>query len=104
MPETPTTTRLHPWNRDFRWIDRTGPFRTLTAETDSPVTQTFVVSGIVDLGVRDLNRRTVYVAFRTAQTLLSLPGGASRPGPTARRSRRRAGTPAGRSARAALPA
>jgi lipoprotein-releasing system permease protein len=29
------------------------------------------------LGVRDLNRRTVYVAFRTAQTLLSLPGGAS---------------------------
>ncbi len=52
-------------------------FRTLTAETDSPVTQTFVVSGIVDLGVRDLNRRTVYVAFRTAQTLLSLPGGAS---------------------------
>lgn len=52
-------------------------FRTLTAETDSPVTQTFIVSGIVDLGVRDLNRRTVYVAFRTAQTLLSLPGGAS---------------------------
>ena len=52
-------------------------FRTLTAETASPVTQTFVVSGIVDLGVRDLNRRTVYVAFRTAQTLLSLPGGAS---------------------------
>ncbi|MBK7332917.1 MAG: ABC transporter permease [Betaproteobacteria bacterium] len=52
-------------------------FRTLTAEADSPVTQTFVVSGIVDLGVRDLNRRTVYVAFRTAQTLLSLPGGAS---------------------------
>lgn len=52
-------------------------FRVLTAETDAPVTQSFMVSGIVDLGVRDLNRRSVYVAFRTAQTLLALPGGAS---------------------------
>jgi len=52
-------------------------FRVLTAETASPVAQSFVVSGIVDLGVRDLNRRSVYVAFRTAQTLLLLPGGAS---------------------------
>jgi len=52
-------------------------FRVLTAETASPVTQTFIASGIVDLGVRDLNRRSVYVAFRTAQTLLALPGGAS---------------------------
>ncbi len=52
-------------------------FRVLTAETASPVTQSLVVSGIVDLGVRDLNRRSVYLAFRTAQTLLALPGGAS---------------------------
>jgi lipoprotein-releasing system permease protein len=52
-------------------------FRVLTAEAAAPVTQSFFVSGIVDLGVRDLNRRTVYVAFRTAQTLLALPGGAS---------------------------
>lgn len=52
-------------------------FRILTAETAQPVASTFVVSGIVDLGVRDLNRRSVYVAFRTAQTLLALPGGAS---------------------------
>ncbi|MFO1283512.1 MAG: ABC transporter permease [Burkholderiales bacterium] len=52
-------------------------FRLLTAESGAPVTQTFVVSGIVDLGVRDLNRRSVYVAFRTAQTMLALPGGAS---------------------------
>ena len=52
-------------------------FRLLTAETASPVTQSFVVSGIVDLGVRDLNRRSVYLAFRTAQTLLALSGGAS---------------------------
>ena len=27
--------------------------------------------------MRDLNRRSVYVAFRTAQTMLALPGGAS---------------------------
>ena len=52
-------------------------FRLLTAETGTPVTQNFTVTGVVDLGVRDLNRRSVYVAFRTAQTLLSLPGGAS---------------------------
>jgi lipoprotein-releasing system permease protein len=52
-------------------------FRVLTAETAEPVASTFVVSGIVDLGVRDLNRRSVYVAFRTAQTMLALPGGAS---------------------------
>ena len=52
-------------------------FRMLTAESAAPVTQSFVVSGIVDLGVRDLNRRSVYLAFRTAQTLLALPGGAS---------------------------
>ena len=32
MTETPAATRLHPWNRDFRWIDRAGPFRTLTAD------------------------------------------------------------------------
>ena len=52
-------------------------FRLLTAETGTPVTQNFTVTGVVDLGVRDLNRRSVYVAFRTAQTLLALPGGAS---------------------------
>lgn len=52
-------------------------FRILTAETAQPVASTFIVSGIVDLGVRDLNRRSVYVAFRTAQTMLALPGGAS---------------------------
>lgn len=52
-------------------------FRLLTAESGSPVTQTFTVTGIVDLGMRDLNRRAVYVAFRTGQNLLALPGGAS---------------------------
>ena len=52
-------------------------FRVLTAEATPPVAVTFVVTGIVDLGVRDLNRRTVYIAFRTGQSLLALPGGAT---------------------------
>ncbi len=33
------------------------------------------VTALVDLGVRELNRRTVVVPLRTAQSLLSLPGG-----------------------------
>ena len=33
------------------------------------------VTALVDLGVRELNRRSVFVPLRTAQSLLSLPGG-----------------------------
>ena len=35
------------------------------------------VTALVDLGVRELNRRTVIVPLRTAQSLLALPGGAT---------------------------
>jgi len=35
------------------------------------------VTALVDLGVRELNRRSVYVPLRTAQSLLDLPGGAT---------------------------
>ncbi|WP_026436187.1 ABC transporter permease [Acidovorax sp. JHL-9] len=35
------------------------------------------VTALVDLGVKDLNRRTVIVPLRAAQSLLALPGGAS---------------------------
>lgn len=35
------------------------------------------ISALVDLGLRDLNRRTVYVPLRTAQNLFALPGGAT---------------------------
>jgi len=52
-------------------------FRLVTAEDGPSVSDPFIVTGMVDLGVRDLNRRTVYVGFRTAQNLLRLPGGAS---------------------------
>ena len=39
------------------------------------VTESVRVTALVDLGVRDLNRRTVIVPLRTAQSLLGLPGG-----------------------------
>ncbi|HEX4883682.1 MAG TPA: ABC transporter permease [Casimicrobiaceae bacterium] len=52
-------------------------FRVVTSEGEAPVSEAFTVTGIVDLGVRDLNRRSVYIGFRPAQALLSLPGGAS---------------------------
>ena len=35
------------------------------------------VTALVDLGVKDLNRRTVIVPLRAAQSLLALPGGAT---------------------------
>jgi lipoprotein-releasing system permease protein len=35
------------------------------------------VTAVVDLGVRELNRRTVYVPLRAAQSLVGLPGGAT---------------------------
>jgi lipoprotein-releasing system permease protein len=35
------------------------------------------VTALVDLGVRELNRRTVIVPLRAAQSLVGLPGGAT---------------------------
>jgi lipoprotein-releasing system permease protein len=35
------------------------------------------LTGLVDLGVRELNRRTLLVPLRTGQTLFDLPGGAT---------------------------
>src|SRR4029079_14029163 len=32
MPDTVSTVALHPWNTDFTWDDRVGPFSTLSAE------------------------------------------------------------------------
>lgn len=37
--------------------------------------ETLRLSGMVDLGIRDLNRRVVILPLRNAQTLLDLPGG-----------------------------
>ena len=41
------------------------------------VSETVRVTALVDLGVRELNRRTVIVPLRLAQSILDLPGGAT---------------------------
>ena len=47
--------------------------RVSTAST--PVPTNLIVAGIFDLGNKGANSRTTYVALRTAQSLLGLPGG-----------------------------
>ena len=64
---------------------RVGDRVALTTGTGSPsatgaasgVSDSVRVTALVDLGVRDLNRRTVIVPLRAAQSLLGLPGGAT---------------------------
>ncbi|MDO8904428.1 FtsX-like permease family protein [Hydrogenophaga sp.] len=48
----------------------------LTVQT-ALVSEPVRVTALVDLGVRELNRRTVIVPLRAAQSLLGLPGGAT---------------------------
>ncbi len=48
----------------------------LTVQTNL-VSDSVRVTAVVDLGIKDLNRRTVIVPLRAAQNLLGLPGGAS---------------------------
>ena len=48
----------------------------LTLQTGA-VSDSARVTALVDLGVRDLNRRTVIMPLRAAQNLLGLPGGAT---------------------------
>jgi lipoprotein-releasing system permease protein len=48
-----------------------------TSGTGGTVSDSVRVTALVDLGVKDLNRRTVIVPLRAAQSLLALPGGAS---------------------------
>jgi len=43
----------------------------------APVSDALRVTALVDLGVRELNRRTVIVPLRSAQSLVGLPGGAT---------------------------
>jgi len=42
-----------------------------------PRSEVLRITGLVDLGVRELNRRTVIVPLRAAQSLVGLPGGAT---------------------------
>jgi lipoprotein-releasing system permease protein len=53
---------------------RVGDRLTLTTGSRSEVLR---LTGLVDLGVRELNRRTLLVPLRTGQTLFDLPGGAT---------------------------
>ena len=48
-----------------------------TGGASGTVSDSVRVTALVDLGVKDLNRRTVIVPLRAAQSLLALPGGAS---------------------------
>ena len=52
------------------------PGNRLTVLTGT-VSETVRVTALVDLGVRELNRRTVVVPLRLAQSLFGLPGGAT---------------------------
>jgi lipoprotein-releasing system permease protein len=47
------------------------------ANANSSVVDAVRVTALVDLGVRELNRRTVIVPLRAAQSLVGLPGGAT---------------------------
>jgi len=47
----------------------------VVASPQGNVSDTARVTALVDLGVRELNRRTVYVPLRAAQSLVGLPGG-----------------------------
>jgi lipoprotein-releasing system permease protein len=47
----------------------------LTLQTATGASVTLIISGIFDFGNKGQNSRSVYVALRTAQSLLDLPGG-----------------------------
>ena len=49
----------------------------LRLATAGGTTSTFTIGGLFDFGNKGVNERNVYVAFRTAQNLLDLAGGAS---------------------------
>jgi lipoprotein-releasing system permease protein len=50
---------------------------TNTGSTTGGASDSLRITALVDLGVRELNRRTVIVPLRTAQSLAALPGGAT---------------------------
>ncbi len=54
-----------------------GPGEKLRVSTPQGREEVFLVSGIFDVGNRDLNERWVFVSIRSAQTLLDLAGGIS---------------------------
>jgi lipoprotein-releasing system permease protein len=51
--------------------------RLQTAQQGAVVSDAYTITGLFDLGSRGTNKTSVFVGFRTAQSLLDLPGGAS---------------------------
>lgn len=51
--------------------------RITTGVGDDAASSTLTICGVVDLGNKGANQRSTYVALRTAQSLLGLPGGVS---------------------------
>ncbi len=49
----------------------------VTSSAAGSIEQALRITALVDMGVRDLNRRLVLVPLRTAQSLVGLPGGAT---------------------------
>jgi lipoprotein-releasing system permease protein len=49
----------------------------ITGSGEGSVNDSLRITAVVDLGVRELNRRTVIVPLRAAQSLAALPGGAT---------------------------
>ena len=75
------TARLGPGRRHHRPRPGRRPGRARRrprgASSTGSVSDSLRVTALVDLGVRELNRRTVIVPLRTAQSLVGLPGGAT---------------------------
>jgi lipoprotein-releasing system permease protein len=61
---------------ELAWDLGVRPGDRITVQTGS-VSDALRVTALVDLGVKDLNRRTMIVPLRAAQNMLGLPGGAT---------------------------
>lgn len=73
MSETPATVRRHPWNTDFTWVDRQGPFHTLTADQVAHYDEHgyAVVSDLVDPDLLDRVRDQVDEVEREVEVFLA---------------------------------
>ena len=78
MSETTTTVRLHPWNTDFTWEDRTGPFQGLSIDQVKQFDEAgyVVVPDLVDPALlADVRAATDGFEQQTADYLASLEDG-----------------------------
>jgi ectoine hydroxylase-related dioxygenase (phytanoyl-CoA dioxygenase family) len=73
MSETIATVRRHPWNTDFAWIDREGPFRTLTSDHVAHYDEHgyVVVPDLVDRALLDRLRHQIDEVERGVEEFLA---------------------------------